>query len=65
MVSSHLLDVGVYWFKVAVEIGRSFNRAGTAVVHSVCINLFDLSCVLDSAVLLTFEVHLLVWLIPM
>lgn len=64
MVSSHLLYVGVCWCKVAMEIGRSFNRAGTVVVRSVCVNLFDMSCVLDSAVLLTFEVHLLVCLIP-
>ena len=64
MVSSCLLYVGVCGRKVAMEISRSFNGAGTAVVRPVCVNLFDMSCVSDSAVLLTFEVHLFVCLIP-
>nr|XP_009484902.1 PREDICTED: vesicular, overexpressed in cancer, prosurvival protein 1 [Pelecanus crispus] len=47
-----------------MEISRSFNRVGTAAVRPVRVNLFDMLCVSDSAVLLTFEVCLLVCLIP-
>lgn len=64
MVSSRLLYVGVYWRKVAMEIVRSFNRAEATAVPPAYLNLLDMSCVSDLAVLLTLGVYLLVCLIP-
>lgn len=58
MVSSRLLRVRLYWSKVAMEMGGRLTEQGARRFALVRVNLSDMSCGSDLALLLTFEVHL-------